>query len=154
MKNLIHQFKFGQKTMLRHLFSELMASFIRSNYFDIRQFDHLVPIPLSATRLRERGFNQSQLLAELISREFKVPLSTAVLSRIKNTSSQSLLHQKERWTNIKGAFRIKNQFHTIGKNILLIDDLLTTGATSSEAALIIKNAGAKRVGVLTLAVAP
>ncbi len=154
LRELIHQFKYSQKTFLKIPFSSWMISFILAFELDIKQFDMIIPIPLSSARFRERGFNQSELLARSISNHFDIPISTDQLKKIRNTSSQSLLKEKERWTNIHGAFIKKNQKIIINKNILLIDDLLTTGATCSEAALILKMAGAKRVGVLTLAIAP
>lgn len=119
---------------------------------DIAQFDIIVPIPLFPSRLRERGYNQSQLLAEQISKIYSIDLSLKGLVRIRNTEHQTFLSEKERWTNIQGAFRIRNFTEFSKKNILIIDDLLTTGATASEAAGIIKSAGAKTVGVLTLAI--
>ena len=129
-----------------------MADFISTYHLDINQFDKIVPIPLSQSRLRERGYNQSGLLAEEISRIYKICLSKKNLVRIRNTEHQTLLSEKERWTNIYGAFRIKNLSRFSGKNILVIDDLLTTGATASEAARTLKDAGAKTVGILTLAI--
>jgi len=118
---------------------------------DIEQFDFMVPIPLHPTRKRERGYNQSFLLASQLSRIFNINLNINLLIKIKNTKNQSLLSKKERWTNITGAFKIKNPNEVNNKSILLIDDLLTTGATSSEAAKALKSAGAKTVGVFTLA---
>ena len=119
----------------------------------IKQGSILNPIPLFSSRLRERGYNQSQLLGQIIAKKFHLNLSTNDLVRIRNTKTQALLSQKERWTNIHGAFRIKRHAKLSGKNILIIDDLLTTGATSSEAARVLKDSGAKIVGVLTLAIA-
>lgn len=118
---------------------------------DIEQFDFMVPIPLHPTRKRERGYNQSFLLASQLSRIFNINLNINLLIKTKNTKNQSLLSKKERWTNITGAFKIKNPNEVNNKSILLIDDLLTTGATSSEAAKALKSAGAKTVGVFTLA---
>lgn len=129
-----------------------MTEFVRKHYLDIKQFDIITPIPLFPSRLRERGYNQSQLLAEQIAREHQITLSLRNLVRIRNTEHQTLLSKKERWTNIHGAFRIRNPIRFSGKNILIIDDLLTTGATASEAARALKSAGAKTVGVLTLAI--
>ena len=118
---------------------------------DIEQFDFMVPIPLHPTRKRERGYNQSFLLASQLSRIFNINLNINLLIKTKNTKNQSLLSKKERWTNITGAFKIKSPNEVNNKSILLIDDLLTTGATSSEAAKALKSAGAKTVGVFTLA---
>jgi competence protein ComFC len=130
----------------------MMIKFLETHCLDVRQFNEIVPIPLFPSRLRERGYNQSQLLAYEISRKYKIPLSLNNLTRARATEHQTLLSEKERWTNIYRAFRIKNPAKFSGKNILIIDDLLTTGATASEAARTLKDAGAKTVGVLTLAI--
>ncbi|HBG61381.1 MAG TPA: hypothetical protein DDX37_06095 [Candidatus Omnitrophica bacterium] len=151
LKDLIHQFKYNQKTQLSGQFSKLMVHFIKEYHMDIEQFDFMVPIPLHPTRKRERGYNQSFLLASQLSRIFNINLNINLLIKTKNTKNQSLLSKKERWTNITGAFKIKNPNEVNNKSILLIDDLLTTGATSSEAAKALKSAGAKTVGVFTLA---
>lgn len=129
-----------------------MIDFVQNYHLDIRQFDQIVPIPLFHSRLRERGYNQSQLLAEPIGQRYKIPLLHNTLIRVRETEHQTLLSEKERWTNIRGAFRIKYPERVYSKNILIIDDLLTTGATASEAARSLKDAGAKTVGVLTLAI--
>ena len=151
LKTLIHQFKYSQKTRLRFLFTELMITFIRTYQLDIAQFDVLLPIPLSATRQRERGYNQSNLLAQGISEAFHIPVLKNDLAR-RHTRHQTLLDEKERWTNIQEAFTIKFSRKIINRNILIIDDLLTTGATASEAARTLKKSGAQTVGVLTLAI--
>ncbi len=152
LQGLIHQFKYGQKTLLRHVFRQFVASFLRKYNFDIHQFDMVIPIPLSSTRQRERGYNQAQLLAQDIAQEFNLTLCARNLVRIRHTQNQALLSEKERWTNIQRAFRIKQPQAVFKKSVLLIDDLLTTGATTSEAALTLKEAGANIVGVLTLAI--
>ena len=129
-----------------------MLNFIEKYRLDIAQFDIIIPIPLYSSRLRERGYNQSLLLAGPIARAHQIPLSLKSLARIRNTEHQTFLNEKERWTNIHNAFRILNSADIDGKNVLIIDDLLTTGATASEAAGALKQAGAKIVGVLALAV--
>ncbi len=130
-----------------------VQAFEQKCLIDFNQFDLIMPIPLHPTRLRERGYNQSALIAQKLSKEFNIPLINNNLIRIRNTPSQTNLNKKERWTNIKGAFKIKYPTNINKKFTLLIDDLLTTGATTSEAALTLKKSGAKKVGVLTIAIA-
>jgi len=154
LKKLIHQFKYQHKTYLRNVFADTMLSFLKAYQLDIQQFHIIVPIPLSGERFRERGFNQTQLLAERIAQSYHIPLSVHNFVKRRATQSQSLLDQKNRWTNVRGAFTIKNSQMFDQKNILIIDDLLTTGATSSEAARTLKKIGAGRVGVFTLAITP
>ncbi len=152
LRRLIHQYKYNQKTSLRHPLANLMASFIAQYHLDINQFDALVPIPLYPTQLRERGYNQAQLLTQNLSDIFEIPVMHSNLIKIRHTKHQTMLNEKERWTNIHGALRIKNSKDIRGKSILIIDDLLTTGATVSQAAHILKKSGAKTVGVFTLAI--
>ncbi|MCK5082022.1 MAG: ComF family protein [Candidatus Omnitrophica bacterium] len=137
---------------MRKPLARLMIDFLETYRLDIRQFEQIVPMPLFPSRLRERGYNQSQLLAQEIGQRYKIKLSLNNLVRARETEHQARLSEKERWTNIHGAFRIKNRIEFSGKNILIIDDLLTTGATASEAAHTVKDAGAKTVGILTLAI--
>ena len=153
MKKLIHLFKYGDKTALRYHFFERMASFIEIYHLDLSHFDLIIPVPLHNARLRERGFNQAQILAQMIAEEFNIPQTLNNLKRFRLTKNQAALNQKERWTNIQGAFTIKCSGALNKKNILLVDDLFTTGATSSEAARVLKQAGASKVSVLTLAIA-
>ena len=152
MKQLIHFFKYRQKTYLRSYFSRLMTAFLHVYQIDLACFEAAVPIPLHPSRARERGYNQSQLLLEGLLSTVKIPILKNSLIRIKNTPNQALLGKKDRWTNIRGAFRIKSHLSVNNKSILIVDDLLTTGATTSEAARLLKDAGAKKVGVFTLAI--
>ncbi|MBZ0166206.1 MAG: ComF family protein [Candidatus Omnitrophica bacterium] len=153
LRGLIHQFKFHHKTYLKHVFVQRMMDYVRLHNLDIDQFHAVVPMPLSAARQRERGYNQSLLLAELIACRIDKPLWPKALRKTRHTVNQSALSRKERFTNVKGAFRINPSRRFRGANILIIDDLLTTGATASSAAEAVKAAQAKSVAVLTLAIA-
>lgn len=153
MKNLIHLFKYKNKTALQYLFSNIIISFIENYHIDIKQFDFIVPIPLHPTKLRERQYNQTDLIAQNLSHKFHIPLSRNNLIRQKHTKTQALLNEKERWTNTKDAFRIRHPSNFLEKSILIVDDLITTGATVCEATRILKQAQAKYIGILTLAIA-
>ncbi len=150
VRRLIHLFKYGQKIGLRREFSRLILDFTQAYRIDLSVYDYVVPIPLHSARLRERGYNQAHLLAEAIARQTAAPLNTG-LRRIRHTPYQASRSQKERWTNISDAFKIKHPLQFSKRRVLLVDDLMTTGATVSEAARLLKEAGAARVDVLTLA---
>ena len=154
LKDLIHQFKYKQKTYLKYLFTDIMLSFFQTYNIHLNEFDFLMPIPLSSTSLRERGYNQSALLAECLHAFLEIPLCLDILIKARHTKHQVLLPEKERWTNIRGAFKIKRPQEIHKKSILIVDDLLTTGATACEAAGVLKESGAARVGILTLAITP
>jgi len=153
MKNLIHLFKYKNKTSLRHLFQKQMVRFINDYHVPINTFDGLVAVPLHPSKMRERQYNQSEILADEISRVFQVRVLKNAIVRTRATKPQALLNEKERWTNVKDAFRIRQPLKLKGRSILIIDDLMTTGATVCEVAQTLKNSGAKEVCVLTLAIA-
>ena len=112
----------------------------------------IIPIPLSKKRHRERGFNQAELLGYFLSDKMSIRMADNVLYKIKETPSQVDIRDREkRLRNIIGAFIVKNPELIKDKNIILIDDITTTGATLSEARRILKTAGAKKVIGLTVA---
>lgn len=111
----------------------------------------IVPVPLSPDRWRDREFNHSLALAVPVSKSFGFPISTSVLQRTDGAAPQVGLTPKERWSNVRGTFRVKGLKSVIGKKIILVDDVLTTGATSNECARVLKKAGAIHVEVWTLA---
>jgi ComF family protein len=152
MKHLLHLFKYKRKTALKHFFADLIDHFVEHYHVPMQTFDYLVPMPIHPTKQREREFNQTQLIAELLARKYHIPLSLNNLIRIKHSRPQALLEEKERWTNIKDAFRIRHSLEFKNKSILIVDDLITTGATACEASKTCKQAQASYVGILTLAV--
>lgn len=155
VKKLIYNFKYKPylsdlKKSLVELFYE---SIIQQEIFQntLRFSPILVPIPLSKNRLRKRGYNHSKLLAEGLSKNLNLKLLD-VLQRTKETKSQFGLKLKDRKENLKNAFAIlPNNLIAQSPNILLVDDILTSGSTLLEAARILKKAGVKKVWGLTLA---
>ncbi|MBI4692102.1 MAG: ComF family protein [Candidatus Terrybacteria bacterium] len=112
----------------------------------------IIPIPLSKNRFKERGFNQAELIARYLAEKVSAPMLNNVLVKIKETPSQvSIKNREERLNNLQGAFAVKNPHLIANKNIILVDDVSTTGATINEARKILKNAGAKKVLALVVA---
>jgi len=153
LPQLIQDFKFRNKTALRKTFSTISQTFLARYRLRLRGYDGLIPMPLTPVRLRERGYNQALLLAESLSQVTGIPCLTDILSREKNAPQQSTLGEKERWTNVKGAFKINSRSSVKDKEYIVVDDLLTTGATASEVAKTLKKAGAARVGVIAFSIA-
>lgn len=151
VKEMIHNFKYKDKIHLKKPLSRLIVDFIKLYSLPVEHCDYIAPIPLSPSRLREREFNQAEILAEGLSEYFEVNILRDNLSRIRNTASQTGLDKEKRLMNIEGAFKLKNPEAVKGKNILLIDDVLTTGVTASEAAKTLKEAQAGVVFVLAVA---
>jgi ComF family protein len=153
-RDLIHAFKFRKKKTLLPLLSRLMIEGL-SSYPDLVAVDLVLPVPLHRRVERERGFNQSALLGKMVADEKGLPFSTGVIRKIKPTPPQSSLGREERKKAVTGAFAAKNEKRPLaGKKVLLIDDVLTTGATANECARVILAAGAKEVFVFTLARTP
>lgn len=117
--------------------------------FDLEGVDAVVPVPLSIRGLRERGFNQSLLLAKIVSDRSGIPLIIDGLLKISDTPPQIGLSARKRRTNLKGVFETVRDFP--GMRLLLVDDVMTTGATANECSLRLRKAGAEDVTVLTLA---
>ncbi len=113
-------------------------------------FDLIVPVPLHPRRLRERGFNQALLIARILERHSGIRVEPRVLRRIKHTSPQVALEEKERLANVKDAFRVEDERLVRNRRVLLVDDVMTTGATIRECARTLKMAGAT-VYALTVA---
>jgi len=107
-------------------------------------------VPLHRSRLKEREFNQSLIIADKIAKDLGLPVSNT-LEKTKKTRYQNELSKSERLMNLKGAFKVCDSAGICGKNVLLIDDVMTTGATLSECALALLSGGAKKVTCFTLA---
>ena len=112
-------------------------------------WDALVPVPLYHRRRRTRGFNQAHELARGLARARRIPVCDC-LRRDRETPSQTGLHRTARWENMTGAFQVKGRFDVTGRNLLLIDDVFTTGATTNACARALGQAGAGRLAVLTV----
>jgi len=151
VKELIHEFKYRNKDYLGRTLSRLMIEFIKEYSIPVAYCDLVVPVPLHKARLREREFNQAEILAGFIAREFDRPIAGSALQRKRMTKSQTELSDKERFTNVRGSFSLNPELNVNKKNVLLVDDVLTTGATASEAATALKASGANIVFVITLA---
>ncbi len=147
---VVHNFKYNNRTDLAKPLGSLLAKVIDYEY------DIITIVPLHPSRLRERGYNQSALLAKEVSKRSGIKCELGMLSKTKLTAQQVGLSKQERMENVKGAFIIKPGTRTSSEevhvpDILLIDDVMTTGATVNECAKVLKKSGAARVDVLTLA---
>jgi len=150
IKELIHKFKYSQKIQYKEIFQKLFKEFLDA-FNVLRDTDLIIPIPLHPTRLREREYNQSQILSSLVSEIIHKPVVSDILVRRRNTKSQIDLNEKTRIKNITGCFAVRNSNSLDSKSILLIDDVLTTGITLSEAAKTIKELNPYKISILTLA---
>ena len=149
MRELIHKYKFQNKKHLASFFSELMLDFLRTLPQPVF-FDAVCAVPLEWARFKERGFNQSELLARSLAKFLNIPHLSNALKRKESPSPQSRLNKTARKINVKNRFRVSDKEIFKDRHVLLVDDILTTGHTASECAKVLKSAGAQSVTVLAL----
>ena len=147
---LVLAFKHGDGTHAAPAFGRWMAQAAGDL---LREADLVVPVPLHRWRLFRRRFNQSALLARAVARSSGKPVDARLLQRRRPTPSQAGLSRTGRLANVRGAFAVadRDRRHLLGRSVLLVDDVLTTGATIGECARVLRRAGAERVDVVTLA---
>lgn len=144
LRELIHLYKYAGMRPLAAPLGELLGAALPRD----ERFDVVVPVPLHWRRRWSRGFNQSELLARLTAKRCGVPMRAA-LRRMRATDAQAGLSNSRRRRNVAGAFRARESL--AGKRVLLVDDVMTTGATASACAAALKRAGARSVALLALA---
>lgn len=146
----IHDLKYRGVIAAGAILGNLLASCVRVS-LPVEEYDRILPVPLHRKRLRERGFNQSLLLAEVLAREFSLTLDFQSLRRRVHTSPQIGLGKGERSVNVRNAFEVVRKAEIEGSRILLVDDVYTTGSTVGECARVLLEGGARSVSVATLA---
>jgi len=151
VKVLIHEFKYKDKQYLGRPLARLLIDFIKKYDVPVTYMDYLVPVPLHSAKLREREFNQAMVLCREVACAFNKPVLEGNLFRYRATDTQATLEPNQRFLNVKGCFGVTEKGTVRGRNFMLIDDVLTTGATASEASAALKDAGANIVFVLALA---
>jgi ComF family protein len=146
LRRLIHLFKYSGVAQLARPLSRMLLSAVPRS----ARFDAIVPMPLHWTRRWRRGFNQAELIARELARSLGVPVVKA-LARSRATAPQAGLTRAQRRSNVSGSFRVHRPTIIAGAHVLLVDDVMTTGATLSGAAAALKRAGARRVTAATVA---
>lgn len=147
LKQLILEFKYKKNFVAGMILVEFLFDLIKDSNVSI---DGIVFIPSSKKTLKQRGFNQCEYLANELSKKIKVDLYKDII-KVKNTKEQKLLSKEDRFKNISGAFDLKDKNNIKNKRLLLIDDVVTTGATVYECEKILKKNGAESIKILTVA---
>jgi len=147
---LIRQFKYHHALWLQEELVDLLQATVVAHYDQV-DWDAVCAVPLHHVRQRERGFNQAALLATSLARRLKLPVRGSGLVRGRATGTQTHLTARERLSNVKDAFEVRWAARWRGLRLLLVDDVMTTGATVSACAGVLKDAGAASVHVITLA---
>ena len=149
VQHCVKAFKYGKDIYLARELGALLTSCARVHYAS-EIVDAVTYVPLHRRRRRERTFNQAHVLARFVARDLGVELADAGLYRTRHTDAQALLNAKARRRNVEGAFAVKPNGWVRGRSLLLIDDIMTTGATVDAVARALKDAGAHRVWVATV----
>ena len=150
IRKWILQYKFNDKSYLYRTFSEIIIK--NKKAFDfIKSYDIIIPVPIHKKRMKERGYNQSELISRKLSNTLKLENYNDILVKVKNNKPQSTLTQKERKENTKNVYKLANFEKIYNKKVLIFDDVYTTGATISACIKQIDKASPSKIGVLTLA---
>lgn len=146
---LVHQLKFSQKIHFSRSIGDMLWQ-----HFSLtgERPDCLLPVALHKSRMRQRGFNQSIEISRVLAKKLAIPIEHTVVERQRSTAAQTGLSAKQRQKNIRGAFAVVGELRY--KHVLIIDDVMTTGATVNELAKLLKKNNVERVGVLSIARAP
>jgi len=150
VQELIHRFKYGGRVHLAQPLGVLTAAALMDFGREARP-ELIVPVPLHRKRLRQRGYNQSQLLGKVLEKQWGAPLEIGNLRRVRWTEPQTGLDAGDRVSNVRGAFAVKDAGRLKGKRVLLVDDVLTTGSTMRACAEALREAGVAAVCAVTVA---
>lgn len=150
VRELIHRVKYGRELWLTRVLAKMLVAGLDDNRLADFEIDVLVPVPLHNKRLREREFNQAEILARHLSKTSGIPMHE-MLERRRYTTTQTALDRKSRRQNLRNAFVMRKNTNVTDRNVLLVDDVLTTGSTLDACAAILLENGACSVRALTVA---
>ena len=150
IRNLILQYKFNDKAYLYKTFCEFIVA--NKKVFDfIKKYDIIISVPIHKKRMKTRGYNQSELIAKELAKRTKLIFLKDILVKKINNKAQSTLNKKEREENVKNVYKLLNSGKIKNKDVLIFDDIYTTGATMNSCIKELENVGVKKIGILTLA---
>jgi ComF family protein len=148
MVSLIHLFKYKNFDWLGQFFSSLVLEHLKNIYFNPWGYDFIIPVPMHKYKLKKRGYNQSKLLAKLLSNHFKIPLRDDIINTVNIRPSQAKLQKQKRQENVEGIFTAKKDL--TNKKIILIDDIFTTGSTAASCCQTLVKQNVSSTTVITL----
>lgn len=150
IRKLILDFKFNDKPYIGKTFVDFILK-DKKTVENIKKYDTIIPVPISKKRKKQRGYNQSYIIANEIAKKTKLKILNNCLVKTKNIVEQSSLNKKDRKKNISNVYSLKNALYLKDKKILLIDDIYTTGSTVNECCKELLKGKPKKIGVLVLA---
>lgn len=150
VRRYILKYKFQEKSYLYKTFVNFLLK--NEKFFEIiKSYDTIIPVPISKKRQKERGYNQSYLLAKEIAKKTGINLENNCLLKKKNIIEQSKLNKQDRIENVQGVYELINSKKLVNQKIILLDDIYTTGSTVNECCKILKTASPNKIVVLTIA---
>lgn len=152
VQQLLHEFKYKNNKVVGVFLAKRFAAALRKTTW-IQEVDVIIPVPLHKSKENKRGFNQSEIISQTLSSVLNITADSQSLIRIANTDSQVQKSRAERAENMSRAFSIKDAAHLKGKHVLLIDDVLTTGATIEACVLALQAIEGIRISIATLGIA-
>ncbi len=144
LKNSMKRFKFSNKPSYYRAFGKLLALKVQ-NTIQLEKIDLIISVPLHKNRQKHRGYNQAELVARCVAKQLGIPFKGDVLVKTSQSKSQSVLSRNERFYNLDGLFEVNKAETIFNKNILLIDDIITTGSTVNQCSRVLKQAGANSI---------
>lgn len=147
---MVNAFKFREHCWMRTDFVDFLEAVTRSR-FHIGKIDAVLAVPIPLRRRFDRGYNQSECLARLLAKRLERRFVDGAMKRLGSPRRQGALKEEERRTNVIGTFAVRCAQELVGRTVLVVDDIMTTGSTLSECARVLKVAGVKRVWCVTLA---
>lgn len=151
IRNLILDYKFNEKSYLYKLFSKIIIKNEKICGI-LKKYDIIIPVPIHKKRKKQRGYNQSELIARKIAINIQnLQYENNILQKVKNTLPQSSLTKEQRKVNVKNVYKLVNTEKIKNKKIIIFDDIYTTGSTVNTISKILKENGAKKIIVLTIA---
>jgi ComF family protein len=153
IQKLLQAIKYQDQKELAEFLGELYGRELKTDKV-FEQIDCILAIPLHANKLKLRGYNQSEYFAIGLSKNIEKPINKTSLIRVVDTATQTKKHKYQRWENVEGIFKLENKEELANKHILLVDDVVTTGATIEAAWLALKDVEGIKISVASIAFAP
>lgn len=151
VREQIIKYKFWNKPYLGKVFSEFFVKNKKMCRF-FKKYDIIIPVPMTNKKVKKRGYNQSKIIAQIIARNIpNLSFKNNILIKYKDNQVQSKLSKEQRLKNVQNVYKLNNQEKIKGKNILIFDDIYTTGSTCNECAKILKTANPNKIGIITIA---
>ncbi len=147
-QHLLHALKYGGNFEIGEKLGEWFGEHVRDS---IGTYDLIIPVPIHKNKIRSRGYNQSDAIASGLSRSLDIKTDAGVVSRIRETTTQTKKSKVERWKNVEKIFSVSDPDQLVDKSVIVVDDVITTGATTCSLCLELENAGVGNISVLAVA---